>query len=150
MKQLQVEAEGATSAPPEVVWSLVADANQYSRWGPWSDGGYEPPSKGPSQKGSVQWFRFGRRTKSVEEILEVEEPHRLVYTVIRGIPVKNYRAEVTLTPTIPTGTSVRWTATWDKTFMGWMVHRKLMQIYPVIVSALVASADHHDVTDPRQ
>jgi len=64
--------------------------------------------------------------------------------------VKNYRAEVTLTPTIPTGTSVRWTATWDKTFMGWMVHRKLMQIYPVIVSALVASADHHDVTDPRQ
>ncbi|HEX4245580.1 MAG TPA: SRPBCC family protein [Acidimicrobiales bacterium] len=150
MKQNCVEAEGATSAAPEVVWALVADANRYSQWGPWNDGGYEPPSEGPSHKGSVQWFRFGRRTKSVEEILEVEAPRRLVYTVLRGIPVKNYRAEVTLTPTSPAGTSVRWTATWDKTFMGRLVRRKLEQIYPEIVGALVATADHHDATSPRQ
>src|ERR1022692_4096726 len=98
MSQLHVEVEGTTHADPEVVWSFVADANTYAVWGPWNDGGYQPPSPGPSRVGSVQWFQFGRRTKSVEKILSVEEPQRIVYTVVRGIPVKNYRAEVTLTP----------------------------------------------------
>ena len=74
MGQLQVEAEGTTRAGPQIVWSLVSDANTYAKWGPWNDGGYRPPSDGPSRKGSVQWFRYGRRTTSVEEILQVEEP----------------------------------------------------------------------------
>jgi uncharacterized protein YndB with AHSA1/START domain len=150
MSQLRVEAEGTTDADPEVVWSLVADANSYPSWGPWNDGGYRPPSQGPSKKGSVQWFRYGRRTTSVEEILEVEEPQRLVYTVVRGIPVRNYRAEVTLTPIVPKGTSVRWTATWDETFMGRMVHRRLQQVYRQVVTALIAAADHQDASDRRQ
>jgi uncharacterized protein YndB with AHSA1/START domain len=150
MSQLRVEAEGTTDADPEVVWSLVADANSYPSWGPWNDGGYRPPSPGPSRKGSVQWFRYGRRTTTVEEILEVEEPRRLVYTVVRGIPVRNYRAEVTLTPIVPKGTSVRWTATWDETFMGRMAHRRLQQVYRQVVTALIAAADHQDTPDRRQ
>ena len=51
---------------------------------------------------------------SVEKILEAEEGRRLAYTVIGGIPVRNYRAEVTLTPAAD-GTHVRWAATWDAT-----------------------------------
>jgi uncharacterized protein YndB with AHSA1/START domain len=147
MSQLRVEAEGITGADPEVVWSLVADANSYPSWGPWNDGGYQPPSEGPSRKGSVQWFRYGRRTTSVEEIVEADESRRLVYTVARGIPVRNYRAEVTLTPVAPRGTSVRWTATWDRTFMGWVVHRRLQQIYRQVMTALIAAADHRHIPD---
>ena len=147
MSQLRVEAEGITSADPEVVWSLVADANGYPSWGPWNDGGYQPAAEGPSRKGSVQWFRYGRRTTSVEEILEADEPRRLVYTVLRGMPVRNYRAEVTLTPAAPKGTSVRWKATWDGTFMGRMVHRRLQQVYRQVMTALIAAADHKDALD---
>jgi uncharacterized protein YndB with AHSA1/START domain len=147
MSRLRVEAEGVTSADPEGVWSLAADANTYASWGPWNDGGYQPASGGPSRKGSVQWFRYGQRTMTVEEILEVEEPWRLVYTVVRGLPVRNYRAEVTLAPVAPKGTSVRWAATWDGTFMGRMVHRRLQQIYRQVVTALIAAADHQDVPD---
>jgi len=150
MRQLRVEAEGVTGADPEVVWSLVADANSYPSWGPWTDAGYQPAAEGPSGKGSVQWFRYGRRTTTVEEILEADEPRRLVYTVVHGIPVRNYRAEVTLTPTIPKGTSVRWTATWDGTFMGRMVHRRLQQVYRRGMIALIAAADHKDVPDRRK
>ena len=146
MGQLQVEAEGTTRAGPQIVWSLVSDANTYAKWGPWNDGGYRPPSDGPSRKGSVQWFRYGRRTTSVEEILQVEEPRRVVYKVVSGLPVKNYRAEVTLTPTPSGGTSIRWAATWDQTFLGKMVRRKLLQIYPEVVNALVAAADHQGVS----
>ena len=150
MGQLQVEAEGAAGARPDVVWALVSDANTYPRWGPWSEGGYRPQSEGPSRKGSVQWFRYGRRTTSVEEILEIEAPRRIVYSVLSGLPVKNYRAEVTLTPTASNGTSVRWTATWDKTFMGRMVHRKLQKVYPEIVNALLAAADRDQASSSSQ
>ena len=147
MKQLRVGATGTTDAEIDVVWSLVANANRYPHWGPWSDGGYEPPSDGPSREGSVQWFRFGRRTTSVEQILEVEAPWRLVYTVIKGIPVKNYRAEVILTPTHSTGTSIRWSATWDKTILGTLAHRKLKQVYPQIVASLIAAANRQAATN---
>ena len=149
MRQLHVEAEGVTRADPEVVWSLVADANSYPSWGPWNDGGYQPAAQGPSRKGSIQRFRYGRRTTTVEEILEADGPRRLVYTVVHGIPVRNYRAEVTLTPIAPSGTSVRWMATWDGTFMGRLVHRRLQQIYRQVMTALIAAADHQDVPARR-
>jgi uncharacterized protein YndB with AHSA1/START domain len=141
MSQLSVEAEAASRADPEVVWSLIADATSYVRWGPWSAGGYKSQEQGPSRVGSVQWFRYGRRTTIVEEILDVAAPHRLAYTVVSGLPVRNYRAEVTLTPLAPTGTSIRWEATWDRTLMGRLVQRKLRQVYRQVVAALVAAAD---------
>lgn len=140
MRQLQVEAQGTTSASPEAVWALVAGANSYPHWGPWNEGGYRPSAAGPSREGSVQWFRYGR-TVSVEKILEVEAPNRLAYTVIDGLPVKNYRAEVTLGPTLPGGTAVRWVATWDSTFLGKLVRRKLQKVYLEVVEALIAAAD---------
>jgi uncharacterized protein YndB with AHSA1/START domain len=141
MGQLRVEADGTTSADAETVWSLIADANTYPDWGPWNDGGYRPPSAGPSRPGSVQWFRYGRRTRSVEQVLEVERPRRLVYTLLEGIPVKNYRAEVTLTPTPANGTTINWAATWDDTLLGRLVRHKLRQVYPTILGALVTAAD---------
>jgi hypothetical protein len=147
MRRLRVEAEGVTRADPGVVWSLVADANSYSSWGPWHDSGYQPAAPGPSEKGAIQWFRYGRRATSVEEVLEADGPRRLVYTVVRGLPVRNYRAEVTLAPMTPTGTEVRWTATWDGTFMGRMVHRRLQQAYRQIMTALIAAADQRDALD---
>lgn len=141
MEQLRVEAEGVAGVGPDVVWTLLSNANSYSRWGPWQDGGYRPSSDGPSREGSIQWLQYGRRITSVEEIVEMDAPRRLVYAVVGGLPVKNYRAAVTLTPTLSGGTAIRWTATWDKTFLGRIVHRKLEKIYPEIVSALVAAAD---------
>ena len=139
MGELEVVAEGTTPADVDTVWALVADANTYAQWGPWNEGGYDPPAKGPSFPGSVQWFRFGRRTTSVEKILEVDAPSRIVYTVIGGIPVRNYRAEVTLTPNVPSGTSIRWAATWENTLMGRLVHRRLRTVYRQVMDALVAA-----------
>ncbi len=149
VSQLSVEAKGTTRAGPGIVWSMVSDANTYPKWGPWNDGGYRPHAAGPSRPGSVQWFRYGRRTTSVEEIIEVEEPRRVVYKVVSGLPVKNYRAEVTLTPTPSGGTQICWAATWDKTFLGGMVRRKLAQVYPEVVDALVAAADHQQASSTR-
>jgi hypothetical protein len=64
--------------------------------------------------------------------------------------VKNYRADVTLTPTSAGGTTIRWAASWDKTLMGGLVRRKLAQIYPEVVAALVAAADQQVAPSTRQ
>jgi len=141
MAQLHVEAEGVARAAPEAVWELVANAGSYQRWGPWTASGYQGPA-GPAAGGAgvIRWMRYGRTT-TVEKVLEAEPARRLVYTVVKGIPVRNYRAEVTLRPE-GEGTHVRWTASWDRTLPGQIVHRKLRTIYPDILARLIAAAEH--------
>src|SRR5262249_16359871 len=81
-----------------------------------------------------------------EQILEAEEGRRLVYAVIKGMPARNYRAEVTLTPAAG-GTHVRWAATWDATPGGRIVLRTLRKLYPQIVADLVTAAEKQ-TSDP--
>lgn len=146
MAQLHVEAEATAKASPGAVWALVSDATRYPSWGPWSDGHYESPGEeSPHGVGAVQVLRsaqryMGRYVTSVEKILEFEEDRRLAYTVIRGIPVRNYRAEVTLTPAAD-GTRIRWAANWDNTLLGRMAWRGLRTAYPEIVANLAAAAE---------
>jgi uncharacterized protein YndB with AHSA1/START domain len=140
MSTLTIEAQGSTSAAPELVWPLVADAGKYAEWGAWDGSGDRHlDGKASGEAGTVRWMRL-HNTTTVEEILEVTPGARMVYTVVSGIPVDNYRAEVTLTPT-ETGTDIRWTAEWDRTFLGRLVHRKLRTFYPQMVARLVAAAD---------
>jgi uncharacterized protein YndB with AHSA1/START domain len=163
MVQLHVEAEATAKASPEAVWALVSDATKYPSWGPWSDGHYEkaggespggesPGGESPGGVGAVQVLRsaqryMGRHTTSVEKILEFEEDRHLAYTVIRGIPVRNYRADVTLTPSTE-GTHIRWAATWDNTFAGRMAWRGLRALYPEMMAGLVAAAERDTAHRP--
>ena len=147
MAQLRVEAEGVAQAPPDVIWELVANADRYSEWGPWSASGYENlGAQAPDSAGLVRWMRYGRTT-TVEQVLESEPARRLVYTVVKGIPVRNYRAEVTLSPE-GESTRVRWTASWDRTLPGRIVHSRLRTIYPDVVGRLIAAAER--VARPAQ
>jgi len=140
MARLHVEAQGVARAAPEAVWELVANASGYHQWGPWSAGGYENlGDRAPDGAGVIRWFRYGRTT-TVEKVLESERCRRLVYTVVKGIPVRNYRAEVTLSPE-GEGTHIRWSASWDRTLPGRFVHRRLRAIYPDIVRDLIAAAN---------
>jgi len=140
MTQLHVEAEGVAQAAPEVVWELVANADSYSQWGPWSASGYENlGAQAPDGAGVIRWMRYGRTT-TVEKVLESQRARRLVYTVVKGIPVRNYRADVTLSPE-GEGTHIRWAASWDRTLPGRIVHRKLRSLYPDVVSRLIAAAE---------
>ena len=146
MAQLHVEAEATVKATPEAVWALVSDATKYPYWGPWSDGRYEKNGDAtPHGVGAVQVLRsaqryLGRYTTSVEQILEVDDGRRLAYTVIRGIPVRNYRGEVILVPA-EGGTHIRWTADWDNTVLGRMAWRGLRGFFPTMMARLVATAE---------
>jgi len=145
MSQLQVEAEATAAAPPATVWALVSDAARYPQWGPWSAAGYQRPgTASPHGPGAVRWLRSSRRAylryvTTVEEILEVQEGQRLTYAVTGGMPVRNYRGEVTLTPAAG-GTHIRWSASWDTTLTGRLVQRGLRTFYPQVLAGLVAAA----------
>jgi len=153
MAQLHVEAEATAKASPEMVWALVSDVTKYPSWGPWSDGHYKNGGEeSPRGVGAVQVLRsaqryMGRHTTSVEKILEFEEDRHLAYTVIGGIPVRNYRADVTLTPSAE-GTHIRWVADWDNTLLGRMAWRGLRTFYPEMMAGLVAAAERDPAQSP--
>jgi uncharacterized protein YndB with AHSA1/START domain len=153
MAQLHVEAEATAKAPPETVWALVSDATNYPSWGPWSDGHYKKAGEhSPHGVGAVQVLRsaqryLGRHTTSVERILECEQDRHLAYTVIGGIPVRNYRADVTLTPSAE-GTHIRWAADWDNTVLGRMAWRGLGTFFPEMMAGLVAAAEQGAAHSP--
>jgi uncharacterized protein YndB with AHSA1/START domain len=138
--RLSVEAEGIARAPAATVWRLVFDAASYPEWGPWSDAGYHQHGEpAPGGAGAVRWFRYGRTT-TVERVLAAVPGERLSYTVIGGIPVRNYRADITLTPAAD-GTLVRWQACWDRSLGGMIVRRTLVRLYPEIMRRLIAAAE---------
>jgi uncharacterized protein YndB with AHSA1/START domain len=147
MGTLHVEAELTAQAPPGVVWALISDATTYPSWGPWSEAGYRHPGDAsPHGPGAVYWLRSSRRyglyhPVTVEKILLAEEEQCLAYTVIGGIPVRHYRADITLTPA-DGGTRIHWAASWDRTLAGRFVQRSLRGMYPQIVAGLAAAAEH--------
>jgi Polyketide cyclase / dehydrase and lipid transport len=114
--------------------------------GPWSASGYRRQGDtSPRGPGAVYWLRSSRRAylryvTTVEKIVEADEARRLVYVVIGGMPVRNYRAEVTLTPD-GDGTRIRWAAAWDTTLAGRLVWRGLRTFFPGMLAGLVAAAE---------
>ena len=146
MSKLHVEAEQIAQASPRTVWALISDATTYPQWGPWRKAEYSSPGdSSPHGLGAVYWLESSRRyglryTVSVERIVDFQEGRSLAYTVVKGIPVRNYRADITLTPAAG-GTRIHWAASWDRTLAGRLVHRSLRVMYPQIVAGLAAAAE---------
>jgi uncharacterized protein YndB with AHSA1/START domain len=149
MDRLEVSAERTAQATPQAVWALVSDATRYPEWGPWRAAKYRHAGDtSPRGPGAVYRLVSSRRyylrhPVSVEKILEAREGRFLAYTVIGGVPVRNYRAEVTLTPTAD-GTHIRWAASFDNTARGRLVWKGLRTEYPRIVDALADAAERLD------
>jgi uncharacterized protein YndB with AHSA1/START domain len=101
-----------SAAPPEAVWRLVAEA---ARWKEWSflDRSELERTGSPVPDGVGAVRRFTRHgIGSREEVLAWEPPHHLAYTLLSGMPVRNYRADVRLEPD-GAGTDVSWSVRFD-------------------------------------
>lgn len=146
---LTLEASGRSPAPPEVFWSLLEDVARYPQWGPWTDASYDRPGDvTPHGPGAIRRLRASRLTTAVERIEEVEPGRRIAYSLVSGIPVKHYSAAVELTPD-GTGTAVHWSARFDRTFGGRLVHRKMQRVYDLIMQRLLAAAAEARVQNPE-
>jgi hypothetical protein len=108
-----------TSARPDEVFNLVADANTWTAWaGPmirksWfsKEGEPAPGGVGAIRRLGTSWFA----TK--EEIVEYDAPHYLAYTILGWAPMKDYRAIVSLDPH-DGGTRITWAGAFEPRIPG--------------------------------
>ena len=70
----------------------------------------------PEGIGAVRVFRSGKVTGR-DTIVELVQDRRLAYTHVSSLPIKNYRADVDLTPTVD-GTEIRWVSAFNPKIPG--------------------------------
>jgi len=106
-----------TRAPVDVVWPLVGEARRWREWSFLTKTGLEHEASPEADGiGAVRKFtRFG--VGSREEVLAWDPPDHLAYRILSGFPVRNYRADVTLTAD-GTGTRIEWAGTYDPKWPG--------------------------------
>src|SRR5687767_2547080 len=99
---LEVDVEAHAVAPPERVWVLLADVRSWTRWA----GFEEAHVEGGEGVGEIRRYRRGRVTGR-DRVTALEPPRRFAYEFLSGLPLRDYRAEVTLTPAFDAGTHIR-------------------------------------------
>ena len=108
-----VKAQARSTAPIGEVWPLIGEARRWKEWTFLTRSDLvrtgNPPPDGVGAVRRFTRYGFGSR----EEVVAWEPPHHLGYTILKGFPVRNYRADVHLVPD-GSGTTVTWSATFDE------------------------------------
>ncbi|MGH2969855.1 MAG: SRPBCC family protein, partial [Solirubrobacteraceae bacterium] len=122
MQEIDVHAH--SSAAPERLFALLADAASWPEWSPLE----ELESVEGEGSGQLRRYRTGR-VHGVERVTTFEPPERFGYELLEGLPVRDYRAQVTLAAAPAGGTDVRWRSAFEPKLpgTGWAIRRRLQQ-----------------------
>ncbi|MDQ1695045.1 MAG: hypothetical protein QOJ03_398 [Frankiaceae bacterium] len=108
-----------SAAPPDKVFAVLADGAGWSRWaGPmvvrsWWEREGDPAPGGVGAIRALGLKQIGSR----EEIVAYDPPGHLAYTVLKGLPVRDYRADVHIEPA-GTGSRIVWSGTFTPKLAG--------------------------------
>ncbi|WP_306204627.1 SRPBCC family protein [Actinoplanes sp. RD1] len=123
------DAGAHSPAAPERIWALLVDARSWPRWGTVDELVTEKStnisSDGHDEVGAVRAFRTGRTVTS-ERIVGLEPGRLFAYAGAENPYLRDYRAEIRLSPATGGGTSIRWHGTYDVPFGMHLVMRPLM------------------------
>lgn len=133
MSRQVVDESTRSSASPAQIWPLIADTTTWSDWGNWSSA--ELLREGTPAPGGVHSVKKLKTfpVTTVEEVTVFEPERRLGYELRKGLPLKGYRAEVTLTP-VDGGTEIRWHSEFEPKIPG------TGRIYQRTMSSFMADA----------
>jgi uncharacterized protein YndB with AHSA1/START domain len=111
---VELVARARSAAPPERVFALLEAGDRWQEWaGPFVPRSrWEVPGDPPGSVGAVRRLGVGALS-SLERVTVHEPPHRLGYVVDSRAPYRDYRSEVTLTPTPDGGTDITWRSTFE-------------------------------------
>ncbi len=143
MKRVQVEVTGQSTAGPSIVYEIAKDSSGYPRWS--RIGSFEPLRAGrdePFGVGSLRLFRTGP-IKVVEEVVELVPERRVAYVMHSGLPFRDYRAAIELTPNAGNGTTIRWHSSfYPKIFgTGFLCRAFMQRVLREVMPALIAEAE---------
>lgn len=117
MSELRVHVAARSGAPVERVWAVLADARRWKEWAPLGTSELERRGT-PDPDGVGALRRFGRGPLVTrEEVVGFEPPQRLIYEMRSGLPLRGYRAEVTLSPW-DGGTEIVWRSRFEPRIPG--------------------------------
>ena len=135
---LQIDVWARAEADPQHVWGLLTDVDSWATWAPFDEIAVEEGH----EVGEVRRVRSGRVTTR-ERVVAFEPPHRYVYQIVSGLPVRDYIAEVLLVPASGGGTEVQWRAKFRASVpgTGWVLKYLLRRAITKAADALVARAD---------
>jgi hypothetical protein len=142
--------EATTRAPVEAVWPLVGHAARWQEWSFLTRTLLERPGPGePDGVGAVRRFT-AHGVGSTEQVVAWDPPHHLAYRIVRGFPVRNYQADVTLEDDGRGGTRIVWSGRYDPKIPGSgpvlaVVLPKMMQRF---ADQLAAFADGAEASRP--
>ncbi len=108
MGHQEIDIRKTAEAPPAAVWQLLGDSASWPSWTPIDVAEIEQPGDRDGL-GEIRTFKTGRITVR-EEIVERRPERRLSYRLLSGLAVRDYRADIDLTPRAG-GTEIRWHTT---------------------------------------
>ncbi|NNF55147.1 MAG: SRPBCC family protein [Acidimicrobiales bacterium] len=137
-----VDVQKDSTASVEAIWRFLADVTTWTEWSSFDEASYaregEPPPHGVGAERALRVGPF----RSVDTVHSFDPPTRLAYGYSGPIPMKNYRAEVTLTPR-GTGTRIRWKAQFSPTIplTGRLIQALLAKLFRDLSAGLARAAE---------
>ena len=142
MAEQVIDRTATTAADPSAVYALLADGSTWPGWSPIGSFELIEPGDGtPEGLGAVRLFTTGR-VKSRERVVERTPGETFSYVLEAGLPLRDYRAVVTLAPSRTAGTSIRWRSTFRAKVpgTGWLYRRQLGNFIGRTVEGLAEAA----------
>ncbi len=141
MAQQVIDRTAMTSADPSAVYALLADGSTWPEWSPLGSFELLEPGDGtPEGTGAVRLFTTGR-INSRERVVECRPGEVFSYVLEAGLPLRDYKAVVTLTPA-GGGTSIHWRSTFRAKVpgSGWIYRWQLGNFISSTVEGLAVVA----------
>jgi hypothetical protein len=142
MDYIKVEGHATSRAAPAAVFSLLKNSDTWPRWSMFKSAELEQPGQDePYGVGSIRVFSTSV-TRAREQVVELIPDRQLSYVLLSGLPFRNYRADVRLTPPGGGGTRIDWTASFQCRYgTGWFWRLFMNRILSDLAKQLAVAAE---------